>query len=42
MAKRKHKKTSHRRRRSHSMGAAGAVNKIAGIAAGSVDAQLLA
>lgn len=42
MAKRKHKKTSHRRRRSHGMGAAGAVNKIAGIAAGAVAAQILA
>lgn len=42
MAKRKAHKKKHSRRRSHSMGAAGAVNKIAGIAAGAVAAQFLA
>lgn len=40
MAKRKTHKKKHSRR--HSMGAAGAVNKIAGIAAGAVAAQVLA
>jgi len=42
MAKRKHKKTHSRRRSHRSVGAAGAVNKVAGIAAGAVAAQLLA
>lgn len=41
MAKKKTHRKKHSRRR-HSMGAAGAVNKIAGIAAGAVAAQVLA
>ena len=42
MAKRKTHRKKHSRRRHHSIGAAGAVNKIAGIAGGAIAAQVLA